>query len=65
MLVFGWLTITDVWELLQCRERFIIILCSHDDIIWACVRLDLVNDSLQENVEIELLFVAAQSDVKL
>lgn len=65
MLVFGWLTITDVWELLQCRERFIIILCSHDDIIWACVRPDLVNDSLQENVEIELLFVAAQSDVKL
>jgi len=21
MLVFGWLTITDVWELLQCREK--------------------------------------------
>lgn len=65
MLVFGWLTITDVWELLQCRESFIIILCSYDDVIWVCVRPDLVNDSLQENVEIELLFVAAQTDVKL
>lgn len=52
MLVFGWLTITDGWGLLQRRESLIVVLCSHYDILCGCVRPDPVNDSLQENMGI-------------
>lgn len=61
ILVFAWLTITDVRELLQHRERAsvwsgVIIIYSHYNVECACVRPDPVNDSLQENVGIWLYF---------
>lgn len=61
ILVFSWLTITDVGELLQYRERAsfwsgVIIIYSHYNIECACVKPDPVDDSFQENVGIWFYF---------